>query len=154
MNFKIRNIILRYIKRDIKAPFVGGKRSKKFPDGLKISMFTNACGDELWTNTSTYFIKVFLFYMWWIRNNTRHFVSTLNTDENEDKSTYQNIAPSYLSRRRVFPLFIMSVTGNLPCNFLTWILYTIILFLFRAHFSRNSLLQTLWKRSMQRSRSI
>ena len=40
----------RFIKDKIKAPFVGGK-SKKFPDGLQIAMFSNACGDEEWTNS-------------------------------------------------------------------------------------------------------
>jgi len=45
--------ICRFIKDKIKAPFVGGK-SKKFPDGLQIAMFSNACGDEEWTNSESY----------------------------------------------------------------------------------------------------
>ena len=40
----------RYIKEKVKAPFVGGRRSKKFPTGLDIAMYSNACGDKIWTN--------------------------------------------------------------------------------------------------------
>ena len=43
----------RYIKDSIKAPFVGGK-SKKFPEGLQIGMFSNACGDAEWQNAESY----------------------------------------------------------------------------------------------------
>ena len=43
----------RYLKNDIKAPFVGGK-SKKFPEGLQIGMFSNACGDAEWQNAEKY----------------------------------------------------------------------------------------------------
>merc|ERR1712073_147320 len=42
-----------YDKYNIKAPFVCGK-SKKFPVGLQIAMFSNACGDEEWTNSESY----------------------------------------------------------------------------------------------------
>jgi len=49
----IGNDICRYVKKEVKAPFVGGK-SKKFPDGLKIGMFSNACGDETWQNSGKY----------------------------------------------------------------------------------------------------
>jgi len=50
----IGNDICGYIKDSIKAPFVGGKRSKKFPEGLQIGMFSNACGDDEWTNAESY----------------------------------------------------------------------------------------------------
>jgi len=49
----IGNDICGYIKDRIKAPFVGGK-SKKFPDGLVIGMFSNACGDAEWQNSEKY----------------------------------------------------------------------------------------------------
>jgi len=47
----IGNDICGFLKRNVKAPFVGGKKSKKFPEGLEISMFSNACGDETWKNS-------------------------------------------------------------------------------------------------------
>ena len=46
-------VTLRYIKDSIKAPFVGGK-SKKFPEGLQIGMFSNGCGDAEWQNAEKY----------------------------------------------------------------------------------------------------
>merc|ERR1711934_683020 len=49
----IGNDICKYIKDSIKAPFVGGK-SKKFPEGLQIGMFSNACGDAEWRNAEKY----------------------------------------------------------------------------------------------------
>ena len=50
-----------YIKKKIKAPFVGGRRSKKFPEGLQIGMFSNACGDDEWTNAGQ-IINISLLY--------------------------------------------------------------------------------------------
>merc|ERR1711874_24698 len=38
------------IKKKVRAPFVGPK-SKKFPDGLKIGMYANSCGNDKWTDT-------------------------------------------------------------------------------------------------------
>merc|ERR1712183_301884 len=46
----IGNDICRYVKENVKAPFVGGRKSKKFPEGLEIGMFSNACGANIWTN--------------------------------------------------------------------------------------------------------
>ena len=43
-------VSLRYVKNNVKAPFVGGRKSKKFPEGLEIGMFSNACGANIWTN--------------------------------------------------------------------------------------------------------
>merc|ERR1719350_2528883 len=34
--------ICRYVKKIVKAPFVGGRKSRKFPEGLQIGMFFNA----------------------------------------------------------------------------------------------------------------
>jgi len=36
------------IKKDVKAPFVGGKRSRKFPQGLQFGLFSNACNESSW----------------------------------------------------------------------------------------------------------
>ena len=47
----IGNDICGFLKIKVKAPFVGGKKSKKFPEGLKIAMFSNACGDTTWKNS-------------------------------------------------------------------------------------------------------
>ena len=44
----------RFLKKDVKAPFVGGKKSRKFPEGLHLGIFSNACGDEEWTNTGVF----------------------------------------------------------------------------------------------------
>jgi len=38
------------IKDKVKAPFVG-RRSKKFPNGLQIGMYTNSCGSDKWVDT-------------------------------------------------------------------------------------------------------
>jgi len=48
--FSIGDDICQFLKVNVKAPFVG-KRSKKFPEGLNIGMFSNACGDKTWTNS-------------------------------------------------------------------------------------------------------
>ena len=47
-------VSLRYVKKNVKAPFVGGRKSKKFPEGLEIGMFSNACGANIWTNAGQY----------------------------------------------------------------------------------------------------
>jgi len=39
------------VKKKVKAPYVGPK-SKKFPKGLKIGMYSNSCGRTKWTDTS------------------------------------------------------------------------------------------------------
>lgn len=41
----------RFLKVEVKAPFIGGKKSKKFPEGATIGMFSNACGDEEWSHS-------------------------------------------------------------------------------------------------------
>merc|ERR1711953_108084 len=46
----IGNDICKYVKENVKAPFVGGRKSKKFPEGLQIGMFSNSCGDNIWIN--------------------------------------------------------------------------------------------------------
>merc|ERR1712110_1166708 len=38
------------VKEKVKAPFVG-RRSKKFPKGLQIGMYSNACGTDKWEDT-------------------------------------------------------------------------------------------------------
>jgi len=42
--------ICQLIKEKVKAPFVG-RRSKKFPKGLQIGMYSNACGTAKWEDT-------------------------------------------------------------------------------------------------------
>ena len=41
----------------MKAPFIGGKKSRKFPEGATIGMFSNACGDEEWTHAGLFSIE-------------------------------------------------------------------------------------------------
>merc|ERR1711982_1681 len=38
------------VKNKVKAPFVG-KKSRKFPKGLQIGMYTNSCGSDTWLDT-------------------------------------------------------------------------------------------------------
>merc|ERR1712018_107462 len=38
------------VKNKVKAPFVG-KKSRKFPKGLQIGMYTNSCGSDAWLDT-------------------------------------------------------------------------------------------------------
>jgi len=45
---KIGDDICGLLKKKIKAPFVG-RKSRKFPNGLKFGMFSNSCGNPLWT---------------------------------------------------------------------------------------------------------
>ena len=59
----IGNDICGFLKRNVKAPFVGGKKSKKFPEGLEISMFSNACGDETWKNSGKNLIEKLLIHV-------------------------------------------------------------------------------------------
>merc|ERR1719414_2127509 len=51
--FSIGDDICRFLKEKVKTPFVG-KRSKKFPKGLEIGMFSSACGSKAkWHFTGT-----------------------------------------------------------------------------------------------------
>merc|ERR1712133_38539 len=36
------------IKKDVKAPFVGGKRSRRFPKGLQFGLYSNSCNETMW----------------------------------------------------------------------------------------------------------
>lgn len=47
-------VALRFLKENVKAPFVGGTKSRKFPEGLHLGIFSNACGDQKWTNTGVF----------------------------------------------------------------------------------------------------
>merc|ERR1712061_866169 len=40
--------ICNWVKTEGKTPFVG-KNSKKFPNGLEFGMYSNSCGNKLWT---------------------------------------------------------------------------------------------------------
>jgi len=42
--------ICRLVKEKVKAPFVGAK-SRKFPRGLQVGMYTNGCGSSSWVDT-------------------------------------------------------------------------------------------------------